>query len=159
MSGIPSGWRDDGHTLFSPSHIQGGPEVPVTGPFRDYVLANAWRPSDRAIETGHHVDVLEASNPSLGSGFTQQFIYSLLEKPDNGSLAGKVIYAWSGIELAYLKGVYAGAMAHIAQLEQQLQAAHPVDAVTNRLQAIELQAQKTIADAQEVVSLATQAIP
>ena len=158
MSGTPSSWRDDGHTLFSPSHIQGGPEVPVTGSFRDYVLANPWRPSDRFIEVGHHVNQLEYSNASLGSGFRQQSLYSILEKPDSGSQAGQVLYGWQGVESNYVRSLYEGAMAHIAQLEQQLQAAHPVDAVANRLQAIELQAQKTIADAQEVVSLATQAI-
>ena len=122
MSGVPSGWRDDGHTLYSPSHIQGGPEVPITGPFRDYVLGNAWRPSDRFIEVGHHVTTMQYSNAALGSGFIQHSIWSELLMPDSGAQAGKVLYGWLGVENAAVRGMYEGALAHIAQLEQQIAA-------------------------------------
>lgn len=147
---IPQGWRDDGTVLYSPSHIQGGPEIPVTGPFRDYVLANAWRPTDRFIEVGHHVDKLEYSNESLGSGWRQQSLYSILEKPDSGLLAGKVLYGWQGVESLYLRNAYEAAQSEIAQLKAQ-PAGLDAGKVTDRLTAISLLLQ-------QATQLTTQAI-
>jgi hypothetical protein len=129
VMGTPAGWRDDGTVLYSPSHVQGGPEVPITGPFRDYVLGNAWRPADRAIEVGHHVDNLEESNTSLGSGWRQQFLYSLLEKPDAGAHAGQVLYGWIGVEVNVLRET-------IASLKAQLAVSHDPASVANRLTAL-----------------------
>lgn len=150
MSGVPQGWRDQDGVLYSPSHIQGGPEIPVTGPFRDYVLANAWRPTDRFIEIGHHVDKLEYSNESLGSGWRQQSLYSILEKPDSGPLAGKVLYGWQGVEALYLRNAYEAVQAEIAQLKAQ-PAGLDAGKVAERLKAISLLLQ-------QATQLTTQAI-
>lgn len=117
---IPQGWHDDGSTLYSPSHMQGGPEIHITGPFREYVLANAWRPSDRFIEPGHHVDVMQYNNVSLGSGFIQTSLWSMLLMPDKGPQAGKVIYAWLGVEEAFLRNAYEAQLTEIFQLKQEL---------------------------------------
>jgi len=46
--GIPQGWRDDGTVLYSPSSVSGGAEQHITGPFRDYILANNWPNSNVA---------------------------------------------------------------------------------------------------------------
>lgn len=143
--GVPAGWIDNGTVLACPSHVQGGADVHITGAFRDYVLKNAWRPSDRFIEPGHHVETMQYNNVSLGSGFIQTSLWSMLLMPDKGAQAGQVIYAWLGVECAYLRQAFEAQLAEIATLKAEL--AKPVtdpNAVANRLQAIELEAQNLI---------------
>lgn len=150
MSGIPQGWSDDGTVLVSPSSIQGGPEQHITGPFRDYILANNWHYANVALSPGIHIDQLEVSNPSLGSGWQQVFRWSMLGKPDSGPLAGKVVYEWLGTELQHLRSLYAQAQAEIAQLKAQPAGIDPAK-VADRLTAL---AQL----GHQVENLATQAI-
>ncbi len=154
MSGVPAGWRDDGVNLISPSSIQGGPDVHISGRIRDYILANNWPNANVALAPVVHVDQLELSNTSLGSGWQQTFRYAMLGIPDSGSLAGKVVWEWTGQELLHLRGLYAQAQAEIAQLKAQ-----PIglDAgkVADRLTAIGLE---TSTFATKVQQLATQAI-
>ena len=143
VMGIPAGWHDDGTTLYCPSHVQGGADVHVTGAFRDYVLANAWRPSDRFIEPAHHEAVMQYNDPALGSGLVQTSLWSMLLLPDSGAQAGKVIYAWLGVEEAYLRQHYAAQLAEINTLQTQLHEAQAAlasspdkNAVATRLTAL-----------------------
>src|SRR6266705_1485189 len=121
---VPAGWTDNGSVLVSPSSTQGGPDVHITGPFRDYILANPWPPSNVALTPGMHVEQLELSNPSLGSGWQQTFRYAMLGKPDSGLMAGKVVFEWLGVELVHVRTLYAQAQAQIATLQQELAQAH-----------------------------------
>src|SRR5258708_21414189 len=118
--GVPTGWRDDGTILYSPSSVAGGQEEHITGPFRDYILANNWPNSNVAVSPGVHVDQLELSNTNLGPGMQQTFRYALLGKPDSGSMAGKVIFEWLGTELAYVRNLYTDALIQVASLKSQL---------------------------------------
>lgn len=123
MSGVPQGWQDDGTTLVSPSSTPGGPEQHITGPFRDYVLANNWHYANVATEAGHHVDHLELSStpdgPCAGPGWQQTFRWSMLGKPDTGPKAGEVIYEWLGVELVHVRILLGKANAEIAALQAQ----------------------------------------
>src|SRR5258708_11753255 len=121
--GVPTGWRDDGTILYSPSSVAGGQEEHITGPFRDYILANNWPNSNVAGSPGVHVDQLELSNTNIGPGMQQTFRYALLGKPDSGSMAGKVIFEWLGTELAYVRNLYTDALIQVASLKSQLAAA------------------------------------
>ncbi|HYU75837.1 MAG TPA: DUF1906 domain-containing protein [Ktedonobacteraceae bacterium] len=161
MSGVPQGWHDDGTVLYSPGSVAGGPEVHITGPFRDYILANSWPNANVAVEVGHHVDQLELSNTNLGSGWQQTFRYAMLGKPDTGSMAGKVVFEWLGTELAHVRNLYAQAQTQIATLQQELaqaQKAPPtvtgVDQakVASRLQAIGLASHNGDAAIQSLVA-------
>ena len=159
---VPAGWTDNGSVLVSPSSTQGGPDVHITGPFRDYILATGnWPNANVALSPGVHVDQLESSNPSLGSGWQQLFRYAMLGKPDSGSLAGKVVFEWLGTELAHVRNLYAQAQTQIATLQQELaqaQKATPtvtgVDQakVANRLQAIGLASHNGDAAIQSLVT-------
>jgi hypothetical protein len=149
--GIPQGWRDQDSVLYSPSNTQGGPEVPITGPFRDYILANNWPNSNVALEAGHHVDQLELSNASLGGGFQQTFRYAMIGKPDSGALAGKVVFEWLGQELLEMRRLYAKAQAEIAQLQAQ-PAGLDAGKVKDRLSAIGLASTNGNATIQSLVT-------
>ncbi len=143
--GVPTGWRDDGTILYSPSSTAGGSEGHITGPFRDYILANNWPNSNVAVSPGVHVDQLELSNTNLGPGMQQTFRYAMLGKPDGGSMAGKVIFEWLGTELAYTRSLYADALVQVATLKGELAAAQATPGldpatVKNRLTAIGLAA-------------------
>lgn len=144
MSGVPQGWTDNGSVLVSPSSVQGGPDVHITGPFRDYILANNWPSSNVALSPGVHVEQLELSNPSLGSGWQQIFRYAMLGKPDSGPLAGKVVWEWTGQELEHLRALYSQAQAELAQLKAQPAGLDPAK-VQERLTAIAQLATQAIA--------------
>lgn len=86
---VPQGWTDDGQTLKSPNG------VPVVLGFRNFVLSNNWHPDNWALGSEQGVDLLEASNPSLGKGSQQVFRYSML-----GYTAERGVFAeWLGVEL------------------------------------------------------------
>lgn len=137
MSGVPQGWRDDGTTLFSPNNVQGGPEVPIQGRMRDYILANNWPNANVAITEAHHLDQMELSNAALGSGWVQEFRYARLEIPDAGPHAGVVIWGWLGQELHHLELLLQEAQAELAQLKAQPAGMDPAK-VNDRLSAIGL---------------------
>lgn len=143
VMGIPQGWRDDGTTLWSPSHTQGGPEVPIRGRIRDYVLANNWHFANVALGESAHKAQLESSNPSLGSGWQQAFRWSLLGIPDGGTMVGKVVYEWLGVELEHIVGLLQEAQAEIAQLKAQPPGLDPAK-VQERLKQIETLAAQPI---------------
>jgi hypothetical protein len=153
MSGIPQGWRDDGTTLVSPSSVQGGPDVHITGLIRDYVLAHNWDYRNVAMSPAEHKDQLELSNSSLGPGWQQTFRWSMLGVPDSGPLAGKVIWEWLGQELEYLRGLYAQAQAEIAQLKAQ-PAMLDAGKVKDRLSTIGLASSNGNATIQQLVTQA-----
>lgn len=118
MSGVPQYWRDDGTTLFCPSHYSGGPEGQIKGRMRDYVLANNWHYANVALGEAYHTVQLEASNKALGGGWQQRFRFALLGIPDTGERAGQVIFEWLGVELDYY-------IAQCASLEKELLAIRP----------------------------------
>lgn len=153
MSGVPAGWRDDGVNLISPSSIQGGPDVHISGRIRDYILANNWPNANVALAPVVHVDQLELSNTSLGSGWQQTFRWSMLGIPDSGPLAGKVVWEWTGQELLHLRGLYAQAQAEIAQLKAQ-PAGLDASKVKDRLSAIGLASANGNATIQQLVTQA-----
>jgi len=153
--GVPTGWRDDGTILYSPSSIAGGQEEHITGPFRDYILANNWPNSNVAVTPGIHVDQLELSNTNLGAGMQQTFRYAMLGKPDSGSMAGKVIFEWLGTELAYVRNLYIEALAQVDMLKGELaqaQAGLDPAKVKDRLTAIGLAASNGNAAIQQLVN-------
>ncbi len=153
MSGVPAGWRDDGVNLISPSSIQGGPDVHISGRIRDYILANNWPNANVALAPVVHVDQLELSNTSLGSGWQQTFRYAMLGIPDSGSLAGKVVWEWTGQELLHLRVLYAQAQAEIALLRAQ-PAMLDAGKVKDRLSAISLASANGNATIQQLVTQA-----
>lgn len=170
--GVPAGWTDSNGVLVSPANKQGEPDVHTTGPFRDYILANAWPNGNVALEEGHHVDVIEHSNTNLGPGFVQTFRYARLIKPDSGVLGGKVIFSWFGIEFLWLQSQVASlttqlqqAQAQIATEQEQVKslqaelASHPdITALSNRLSAIGLNAKQAETYLSQVQELAAQPI-
>jgi multidrug resistance efflux pump len=77
----------------------------------------------------------------MGGGFVQDFRYARLLMPDSGSMAGKVIFSWFGLELLWYQ-----AQLHQAQLDLAAQK-HEVTTLTTQLQ----QSQAQIANEQEQV--------
>ncbi len=86
---VPTGWHDDGTTLYAPN------KIPVVHGFRDHVLTHSWDKENwpLAPETGR--TPLEIGNPALGSGTQQIFRYSVLE----WTAQRGVFVAWVGQEL------------------------------------------------------------
>jgi hypothetical protein len=114
---VPQGWADDGHTLKSPNGVS------IVLGFRDFVLSNNWHPDNWAIAPEAGVQLLEASNPSLGGGTQQVFRYSML-----GYQASRGAFAeWLGVELNTTRqqlktyyDEYKAAQAQIATLQPEL---------------------------------------
>ena len=157
VSGIPPGWHDDGHTLTSPSPTQGGQAVPITGAIRAYILGNAWDYRNVALAPAFHTNQFELSNANLGAGVQQLFRWAMLCVPDSGPSAGKVIWEWTGVELAYTRDMLAKTTAEIAALQAQLKAAEarqgiPENVVTQKLQALLVPAQDISQRATELVA-------
>ena len=68
VSGVPSGWTDDGVTLKAPNG------VPVVHGMRAFVLANSWDASDVPLAPeDDSMAQVEIGNPSLGGGAVQWF--------------------------------------------------------------------------------------
>jgi len=88
---IPANWTDDGTTLTAPN------KIPVTLGFRDHVLNSSWDSNNWPLEPAQHLDLVEQSNPSLGSGQVQTFRWKRLEYT---SAAG-VFEGWLGQELLW----------------------------------------------------------
>ena len=70
-----AGWTDDGETLLSPDE-----KFPIRLGMRNFVLdpKNKWNPNDWVISNETWSGVVEESNPSIGSGSYQLFLYSRL---------------------------------------------------------------------------------
>ena len=110
VSGVPTGWHDDGKTLTAPNNI-----VVVHG-FRDFVLANQWDASNYPLEAEHGQSPLELSNPSLGNGTQQVFRWTTLEWTSSRG----VFVAWVGQELLALRGLMAALQPKISDLSTQI---------------------------------------
>ncbi len=91
---VPSGWSDDGDTLKAPNG------VPVSGPFRLWVLSHSWDPANWPLESQKHYETnMELSHPQLGGGDSQVFRLGRLEyQPATGVFEG-----WLGQEYIYLR--------------------------------------------------------
>ena len=114
MSGVPSGWTDDGTTLKSP----GG--IPVVRGMRAFVLANAWDPSDVPVVAEQGVPSVEIGNASLGAGVIQWFLKSgqLTWVADfNG---GNVFRTYNGQEEHALRAALSGASSQVSSAQAQV---------------------------------------
>ena len=110
VSGVPTGWHDDGKTLTAPNGIK------VVLGFRNFVLANNWNEQNYPLEEEHGQNPLEISNPTLGSGTQQVFRWATLEyTPAKG-----VFVAWVGAELLALRNLLSGMQPKLADLSKQV---------------------------------------
>ena len=87
---VPSGWKDDGTTLFAPNGI------PVVNGFRLWILKGGWDSNNWPLEKEESVEQLELSNPSLGAGSRQVFRLGQLEWQKEKN---EVFVGWIGAEL------------------------------------------------------------
>jgi hypothetical protein len=136
MSGIPSGWHDDGKTLTAPN----GHRV-VLG-FRDFILNHPWDPSDMLLEEEVYPNPLEESNPSLGVGSQQVFNLTMLEYTRSKG----VFVAYVGQELQFVREDRSKLRTQLATSQQQLttlQAGLPVADIANAIASL-TQLQKDI---------------
>jgi len=121
----PGGWRDDGSTLYSPPSVPGQAEVPVTGLFRDYILASYpnWPAGNVALAPEYHTNVLEEQSPPAdlgGSGHQIIFRYAMLCVADSGTFAGHVTFEWLGECLAYVRSKCVEAQSELATEKSQV---------------------------------------
>lgn len=72
MSGIPTGWKDDGKVLVAPNG------VPVEAGFRTYILSNQWDPANVPLAPTYGAGPAQLHRPDLGVGTRQLFKWSLL---------------------------------------------------------------------------------
>src|SRR5229473_6039167 len=86
---IPTGWKDDGHTLTAPNGVG------VRLGFRIYVLSHNWDAGNVPLAPEQGVSLLEASNPGLGGGDQQIFRWTML----GYSAQRGVFMEWLGVEL------------------------------------------------------------
>src|SRR5260221_413041 len=86
---IPQGWHDANNVLTAPNGV-----AVVLG-FREYVLGHNWDAGNWPLAVQQHVNLLEASNPSLGGGDQQIFRWSML----GYSAQRGVFMEWIGQEL------------------------------------------------------------
>ena len=156
MDNVPSGWKDDGHTLVAPNGHK------VVDGFRAYVLANNWDASNEPIENECHVSQLEAHNPGLGAGQRQLFVYDMLY----WTPATNVKRSSVGLELQAYNSIVGALQAHIAQQQLQLQKAYdtaPLAAPTastvnvDELAAVLIDLRDSKSDAINAVSVALKA--
>ncbi|MGH2515362.1 MAG: N-acetylmuramoyl-L-alanine amidase, partial [Ktedonobacterales bacterium] len=85
--GVPAGWKDDGATLTAPNSKK------VLNGFRWYVLNNGWDPNNWPLESEYYEQVIDVTNPKLGSGTVQHFRKSILAWQEGTS---DVLDLWSG---------------------------------------------------------------
>ncbi|GCE14210.1 hypothetical protein KTT_41230 [Tengunoibacter tsumagoiensis] len=147
MGGIPTAWRDDGHTLIAPNGIS------ITQGFRDWVLSHNWSSDDVPLSLEQHRDPVQAHAPNFGAGQIQCFVHSLLWwTPATGviqeSQLGAEIYALqSQLDAAHTQ--ISSLQAQISSLQAQLsaQAINPkvVDAI-KEIQEINVAAAAALAD-------------
>ena len=97
MTGIPTGWTDDGTDLKNPIN-----EFFYTGDFRSYVLSQHWNSNDVPLQNRTAYPVLEQSDPSLGPGYAQVSRSGRRLEQTPGHDQGAVFEGWSGQELLFL---------------------------------------------------------
>lgn len=115
MSGVPSGWSDDGTTLRAPNG------VPVVHGIRAFVLANSWDAADVPLAPEDpSANPVEVGNPSLGAGARQFFKMS---GQVSWTQAMNTFRTWNGQEELALHQAFDAESAALAQAQQQAQAA------------------------------------
>ena len=70
VSGVPSGWTDDGTTLKAPNGVA------VVHGMRAFVLGNTWDATDVPLAAEQSESEVEIGNTSLGAGVVQWFLKS-----------------------------------------------------------------------------------
>ena len=115
VSGVPSGWKDDGKTLIAPNG------VPVVRGFRTYVLAQNWQPNNWPLKPEMAVAQIEPGNAAMGKGARQDFRMTSLgcQQHADGSW-GSPYMIYVGQDLLALETQLAAALAHVSQLEAQV---------------------------------------
>ena len=124
MSGVPSGWSDDGTTLKAPNG------VPVVRGFRAFVLANSWDATDVPLGPEQGVAQVEIGDPSIGGGVVQFFEKSGQLSWSQTFNNGQSYRTWNGKEERALRAALAladtaasTAQATAAALQTQLSSA------------------------------------
>lgn len=143
---IPQGWRDDGTTLYCPNDVPGGPDIPIVGVIRDYLLnlPQAWPYGNVALCAEYETPQLAENDEALGGGKQQPFRYAILNVPASGAQAGQVLFGWGIRTLMYVRAQLAQARVDLATAQaaalaiaKKKQSGIPVDAVLARMSAIE----------------------
>lgn len=94
MSGVPTGWTDDGTTLTAPGGVQ------VVLGFRDYVLSHEWNPENYPLASEYAATSVEPLvNPGTGAGSRQDFRECSL----GYTISRGVFVLWTGLEIQVLK--------------------------------------------------------
>ncbi|MBF6614701.1 MAG: peptidoglycan DD-metalloendopeptidase family protein [Chloroflexi bacterium] len=76
MSGVPTGWTDDGRVLRAPNT-----SYPIATGMRDYVLSHTWQPNNVPLEAEHAVSRISpvgSTTDLQGAGVIQTFAYTRL---------------------------------------------------------------------------------
>jgi hypothetical protein len=152
MSGVPSGWADDGTTLKAPNG------VPVVHGIRAFVLANSWDAADVPLAPEESVNPVEVGNPKLGAGARQFFLRS---GQVSWTPAMNVFRTWNGQEELALHAALADATDAAAVTQKLLAAANgnlsaaqqQRDALSAQLATAQAQ---NASDAQTIASLQAQ---
>lgn len=110
VSGVPSGWKDDGKTLTAPNGM------PVVQGFRDYVLANSWSADNWPLMAETGADPVEPGNPSLGAGTYQVFHLTKL----SWTQARGVFVTWIGQDYLAMQSEISSLNTEVSQLKAQL---------------------------------------
>lgn len=115
MSGVPSGWNDDGTKLTAPNGHY------FTLGFRDHVLNSDWSAEDFPLEEEHDVNQLQLADPSMGGGVEQvtrkhALMYS---QTVNG---GQPLEMYIGVELLATRQALDTANTEISSLNSQIAA-------------------------------------
>lgn len=145
VSGVPSGWTDDGATLTAPNG------VPVVHGIRAYVLAENHDPSDVPVAPEQAVGLVEYGHTALGPGVVQFFLKSGQRSwtPTAGTFA-----TYNGQEEHALRQALSDAQAATTAAQANVTAAQGQrDALSAQLQQAQAQA---ASDASQIASLQQQ---
>ena len=126
ITGVPTGWKDDGVTLTAPNGHA------VTQGFREYVLAHTWAANNTPATDEYSANPVEVANPAVGAGSRQDFRFcSLGWTQKNGVyvLSVGTEYAVARQQAQAAAAALAAANAQIAALQKQLASAPKPDPV------------------------------
>jgi hypothetical protein len=143
VSGVPSGWKDDGATLTAPNG------VPVVHGIRAFVLSNSWDASDVPVAPEESVSLVEFGHTALGAGAIQFFLKS---GQVSWTPSANTFRTYNGQEEHALRAAITEAQAATAAAQANVTAAQQQhDALTTQLQ----QTQAQLASAQGQVAALT----
>jgi hypothetical protein len=114
MTGVPTGWKDDGTTLTAPNGVH------VVKGFRDFILDNGWEADDWPLGPEYGAAPLEQSNPTLGTGSVVSGSRldcrwkSLCWRSDKNM----VYFSWNGVELDWYRKQHAKLAAQIVAMQK-----------------------------------------